>query len=76
MNPDVYSGAWGGSHCRDSPVPCRGRNCDCEGETCVASEKYFEEFKKTFKYSLPGTGAIAAFIAESIQVSPHDASAM
>ena len=68
MNPDVYLGPWGGSRCRDSPIPPGGRKCDCSPNKCTASEKYFSEFKDTFKFSLPKDGNVAAFIAESIQV--------
>lgn len=69
MNPDVYLGPWGGSRCRDSPIPAGGRKCDCGPNKCSASEKYFSEFLDTFKFSLPRDGNVAAFIAESIQVS-------
>lgn len=68
MNPDVYRGLWGGSHCRDSPVLRRAITCECIGNKCVAADKYFHQMENTIKYSLPKSGKIAAFIAESIQV--------
>lgn len=66
--PDVYKGTWGGSKCRDSLVQVTGRKCDCRVGECVASEKYFQNFNESFRFSLPCTHNIAAFIAESIQV--------
>lgn len=66
--PDVYKGSWGGSNCRDSPIQVSGRNCACEEKECIASEKYFDDFKETFQFSLPYKHNIAAFVAESIQV--------
>lgn len=71
MNPDVYRGSWGGSKCRDSPVPPGRRKCQCTGENCAASDKYLEQLENVFKFSLPKTGQVAAFIAESIQVSEN-----
>ncbi|XP_015595450.1 alanine--glyoxylate aminotransferase 2, mitochondrial isoform X2 [Cephus cinctus] len=67
MNPDVYRGRWGGSHCRDSPVSPGGRKCDCTDDYCLAADKYFAEFEETFRFELPNDGSVAAFIAESIQ---------
>ncbi|XP_020710165.1 alanine--glyoxylate aminotransferase 2 homolog 1, mitochondrial [Athalia rosae] len=66
-NPDVYHGPWGGSRCRDSPIAPGNRKCQCTGGTCFASDKYFEQIKDVFKFSLPNNGRVAAFIAESIQ---------
>ncbi|XP_034193452.1 alanine--glyoxylate aminotransferase 2, mitochondrial [Osmia lignaria lignaria] len=65
--PDVYKGSWGGSSCRDSPVQVSGRNCACGEKECIASDKYFDDFKETFQFSLPYKHSIAAFVAESIQ---------
>ncbi|KAK9300608.1 hypothetical protein QLX08_006763 [Tetragonisca angustula] len=65
--PDVYRGDWGGSRCRDSPVQVAGRKCDCGEGECVASEKYFEKLAESFRFNLPCTGSVAAFVAESIQ---------
>ncbi|XP_003489726.1 alanine--glyoxylate aminotransferase 2, mitochondrial isoform X1 [Bombus impatiens] len=65
--PDVYKGDWGGSKCRDSPVQVIGRECDCGDEECVASEKYFQKFDESFRFSLASTHSVAAFVAESIQ---------
>nr|XP_012147991.1 PREDICTED: uncharacterized protein LOC100880478 isoform X3 [Megachile rotundata] len=65
--PDVYKGNWGGSKCRDSPVQVTAKNCDCGEQECLASEKYFSDFKEVFCYSLPSKQSIAAFVAESIQ---------
>lgn len=67
-NPDVYKGRWGGSQCRDSPISRIGRTCECIGNQCKASEKYFNELENIFKYSLSSSGHIAGFICESIQV--------
>ncbi|KAK0168982.1 hypothetical protein PV327_002738 [Microctonus hyperodae] len=67
MNPDVYRGLWGGSHCRDSPVLHRAITCECVGNKCIAADNYFHQMENTIKYSLPKSGKIAAFIAESIQ---------
>ena len=68
MNPDPYRGIFGGAHCRDSPVQAL-RKCDCAAGTCQASGAYLNQFDEVFKYSLPKDGKIAAFFAESIQVS-------
>lgn len=70
-NPDVYSGPWGGSGCRDSPVAPGGRECECVNGSCLASDKYLDQLENVFKFSLPNDGKIAAFIAESIQVGNH-----
>lgn len=64
MNPDIFRGLWGGSKCRDSLVQV-SRNCDC-GEVCNAKEKYLDQFRELFKYTLPKK-SVAAFFAESIQ---------
>lgn len=45
-----------------------GRECDCGDDECVASEKYFQKFDESFRFSLASTHSVAAFIAESIQV--------
>lgn len=45
-----------------------GRECDCGDEECVASEKYFQKFDESFRFSLASTHSVAAFVAESIQV--------
>lgn len=71
MFPDLYRGEWGGSKCRDSPVQTIGRNCNCSEGQCVASEKYFHDFEEMFCFSLPSAQSIAAFVAESIQVSQN-----
>lgn len=66
--PDIYRGNWGGSKCRDSLIQVIGRKCDCKDKECIASEKYFQKFDESFRFSLPCSHNIAAFIAESIQV--------
>ncbi|XP_008544084.1 alanine--glyoxylate aminotransferase 2, mitochondrial [Microplitis demolitor] len=66
MNPDVYKGPWGCSHCRDCPVSNR-KSCSCVGNNCQAADKYFGQLQNIFKYCLPSSKPIAAFIAESIQ---------
>ncbi|XP_058056683.1 alanine--glyoxylate aminotransferase 2, mitochondrial isoform X2 [Anopheles bellator] len=65
MNPDPYSGLWGGKHCRDSPVQTT-RDCACREQDCCASDMYYDQLEQTFKYSLP-RGKVAAMFAESIQ---------
>uniref|UniRef100_A0A182T242 Alanine--glyoxylate aminotransferase 2, mitochondrial n=1 Tax=Anopheles maculatus TaxID=74869 RepID=A0A182T242_9DIPT len=65
MNPDPYTGIWGGNQCRDSPVQTT-RNCDCQDGECKASDKYYEQLEQIFKYSVP-RGKVAAMFAESIQ---------
>ncbi|PBC32658.1 Alanine--glyoxylate aminotransferase 2 [Apis cerana cerana] len=65
--PDIYRGIWGGSKCRDSLIQVTGRKCDCKDKECIASEKYFQKFDESFRFSLPCSHNIAAFIAESIQ---------
>ncbi|XP_035892423.1 alanine--glyoxylate aminotransferase 2, mitochondrial isoform X1 [Anopheles stephensi] len=65
MNPDPYTGIWGGKQCRDSPVQTT-RICDCQEGECKASDKYYEQLEQIFKYSLP-RGKVAAMFAESIQ---------
>lgn len=64
MNPDVYTGIWGGNQCRDSPIQT-DRSCSCAGE-CEAGKQYLNQFKNELKYEFPKTG-VAAFFAESIQ---------
>lgn len=68
-NPDVYLGAWGGSNCRDSPVQAGNRKCNCAKGQCMAEDSYVKDFKDLYKSVIPNDGKIAAFIAESIQVS-------
>ncbi|XP_055627447.1 alanine--glyoxylate aminotransferase 2, mitochondrial isoform X1 [Toxorhynchites rutilus septentrionalis] len=65
MNPDPYTGIWGGKNCRDSPIQTT-RNCDCAVGQCLASDNYYDELEQIFKYSLP-RGKVAAMFAESIQ---------
>lgn len=66
MNPDPYSGIWGGKYCRDSPSQTH-RLCDCKAnENCVAGLKYYNELEQVFKYSMP-LGKCAGMFAESIQ---------
>jgi alanine-glyoxylate transaminase / (R)-3-amino-2-methylpropionate-pyruvate transaminase len=65
MNADPYTGIWGGKNCRDSPVQTT-RHCDCPANQCLASDKYYEQLEKVFKFSLP-RGQCAAMFAESIQ---------
>ncbi|XP_058794811.1 alanine--glyoxylate aminotransferase 2, mitochondrial isoform X3 [Phymastichus coffea] len=65
-NPDVYAGAWGGAHCRDSPVQT-SRSCECVAGQCQAGDNYVREFRELYECSLAADGKIAAFTAESIQ---------
>ncbi|KAL7037910.1 hypothetical protein ACKWTF_009396 [Chironomus riparius] len=65
MNPDPYTGIWGGKNCRDSPVQTK-RNCDCTHGKCLAEDNYINQLESEFKYSLP-RGKLAAMFAESIQ---------
>ncbi|KAG5679691.1 hypothetical protein PVAND_009244 [Polypedilum vanderplanki] len=65
MNPDPYTGIWGGSNCRDSPVQTN-RKCDCTQGKCLAEDNYINQLESEFKYSLP-RGKLAALFAESIQ---------
>lgn len=44
------------------------KRCNCPENNCEACDKYFDEFQDVIKHSLPKSGKIAAFIAESIQV--------
>lgn len=64
MCPDVFSGPWGGSHCRDSPVQTV-RSCSCSPGTCQAKDQYIEQLKDVFQTCVPKR--IAGFIAEPIQ---------
>lgn len=64
-NPDPYNGIWGGKYCRPSPVQS-DRKCDCFDGTCKATDKYMEELRDVFNYSVP-KGRCAGMIAESIQ---------
>ncbi|XP_023711724.1 alanine--glyoxylate aminotransferase 2, mitochondrial isoform X3 [Cryptotermes secundus] len=65
MNPDVYQGLWGGSHCRDSPVQTT-RHCDCKPDECNACDMYYGQLEEIFKYSLRA-GNLAGFFTETIQ---------
>uniref|UniRef100_A0A336LW49 Alanine--glyoxylate aminotransferase 2, mitochondrial n=1 Tax=Culicoides sonorensis TaxID=179676 RepID=A0A336LW49_CULSO len=65
MNPDPYTGIWGGNKCRDSPIQT-DRACNCGANGCEASKNYIKELDQIFKYSLP-KGKVAAMFAESIQ---------
>ncbi|XP_058829546.1 alanine--glyoxylate aminotransferase 2, mitochondrial isoform X2 [Topomyia yanbarensis] len=65
MNPDPYTGIWGGSNCRDSPVQTT-RHCNCPANQCIACDQYYDQLEQVFKYSLP-RGKVAAMFAESIQ---------
>ncbi len=67
MNPDPYTGLWGGKYCRDSPVQTT-RNCNCSPNACEASKMYVQQLKEIFKYSMP-KGKCAAMFTESIQGS-------
>jgi alanine-glyoxylate transaminase/(R)-3-amino-2-methylpropionate-pyruvate transaminase len=67
MNPDVYRGLWGGSHCRDSPVQTT-RHCDCKRDECNACDMYYGQLEEIFSYSVRA-GNLAGFFAESIQAS-------
>ncbi|XP_054942856.1 alanine--glyoxylate aminotransferase 2, mitochondrial [Physeter macrocephalus] len=64
MCPDVFSGPWGGSHCRDSPVQTI-RKCSCAPDCCQAKDQYIEQFKDTLSTSV--AKSIAGFFAEPIQ---------
>ncbi|PIK61802.1 hypothetical protein BSL78_01257 [Apostichopus japonicus] len=64
MCPDVYTGTWGGKHCRDSPVQAN-RTCNCEVGSCQAKDNYISQFADVMKYSMPQK--IAGFFSESIQ---------
>lgn len=64
MNPDVFRGPWGGSHCRDSPIQTI-RTCSCEEGQCMAGDLYIDQLKDVMRHSLPPK--IAGFIAEPIQ---------
>lgn len=64
-NPDPFNGIWGGQYCRPSPVQS-DRKCDCFDGTCKATDKYMEELRDVFNYSVP-KGRCAGMIAESIQ---------
>lgn len=65
----MYLGAWGGSNCRDSPVQAGNRTCDCSKGHCLAEDHYVKDFKDIYKALVPSDGKIAAFTAESIQVT-------
>ncbi len=68
MNPDVYTGIWGGSNCRDSLVQTdRKCNCDCDVSTCGAGDKYIKQLDELLIYSFPQKKVAGMFI-ESIQV--------
>lgn len=66
MNPDVYQGVWGGSHCRDSIIQA-DRECPCStANRCYAEDMYYDQLYDVIKFSTPKNG-IAGFWAESIQ---------
>jgi alanine-glyoxylate transaminase/(R)-3-amino-2-methylpropionate-pyruvate transaminase len=68
MNPDVYKGLWGGSHCRDSPIQTQ-QQCSCspgEGGVCQAGDKYLAQLDEVLTYSTPQKKVAGMFI-ESIQ---------
>ncbi|XP_066584732.1 alanine--glyoxylate aminotransferase 2, mitochondrial [Prorops nasuta] len=67
MNPDVYRGPWGNSGCRDCPVKPAEKICSCSSMRCEASEKYFHQLEDVLRSTLPNSGKLAGFIAESIQ---------
>lgn len=60
-----YSGHWGGQYCRPSPIQS-DRKCDCFDGKCKATDKYIDDLKDVFNYSVP-KGRCAGMIAESIQ---------
>uniref|UniRef100_A0A8D2KSA4 Alanine--glyoxylate aminotransferase 2, mitochondrial n=1 Tax=Varanus komodoensis TaxID=61221 RepID=A0A8D2KSA4_VARKO len=64
MLPDVFSGPWGGSYCRDSPVQTI-RKCTCSPGSCHAKGQYVEQLRDTLRTCVPK--ALAGFIAEPIQ---------
>eukprot|EP00123_Amoebidium_parasiticum_P016150 comp23309_c0_seq1/m.38301 comp23309_c0_seq1/g.38301 ORF comp23309_c0_seq1/g.38301 comp23309_c0_seq1/m.38301 type:complete len:512 (-) comp23309_c0_seq1:15-1550(-) len=64
--PDPYTGIWGGSNCRDSPIQA-DRTCSCPPNHCQAGDMYARQLKEIIDYSTPKNGGIAAFFAESIQ---------
>ncbi|XP_053557175.1 alanine--glyoxylate aminotransferase 2, mitochondrial [Bombina bombina] len=64
MNPDVFRGIWGGSHCRDSPVQTI-RKCSCSPGCCEAKDRYIDQLKDTLNTCAAKN--VAAFIAEPIQ---------
>lgn len=63
--PNPYTGIWGGSSCRTSPIQT-DRECDCSEGRCKATDNYINDLKDVFRYSLP-KGKIAGMFAESIQ---------
>ena len=65
MNPNPYSGIWGGKHCRDSPIQV-ARECECSLEECDAANKYLEQLRNTIEFST--SKKLAGFFAEPIQV--------
>ncbi|XP_070575639.1 alanine--glyoxylate aminotransferase 2, mitochondrial-like [Ptychodera flava] len=64
MNPDVFRGPWGGTHCRDSPVQTI-RKCDCPADCCLASDNYVEQLKDVLRHTCGKK--VAGFFAEPIQ---------
>lgn len=64
MNPDVYRGPWGGSHCRDS-LSQTTRKCDCSPDHCNAADQYAQQLEDTLAHSCPKK--IASFYAEPVQ---------
>ncbi|XP_055378795.1 alanine--glyoxylate aminotransferase 2, mitochondrial [Condylostylus longicornis] len=66
MNPDPFSGIWGGSNCRNSIIQTL-RQCECTNKSeCMATTKYYKQLENVLKYSLPQKN-VAALFAESIQ---------
>uniref|UniRef100_A0A0N5B1T7 Alanine--glyoxylate aminotransferase 2, mitochondrial n=1 Tax=Strongyloides papillosus TaxID=174720 RepID=A0A0N5B1T7_STREA len=66
MNPDPYTGPWGGKNCRDSIIQ-PNRDCDCSKGQCKAGDKYFRQFKETIEYDFPSSTGPAGFLIESVQ---------
>ncbi|XP_039606449.1 alanine--glyoxylate aminotransferase 2, mitochondrial isoform X1 [Polypterus senegalus] len=64
MCPDVYSGIWGGSHCRDCLIQA-DRKCSCTSGSCHAKDMYLEQLKDTLDTSM--SKSVAGFFAEPIQ---------
>lgn len=65
--PDVYSGRFGGSKCRDSVCQVADRGCSCATSVdCAASDAYIEDLESVLHTTVALKGP-AAMIAESIQ---------
>lgn len=52
LNPNPYSGRWGGKNCRDSIVQTT-RQCECSANECAATENYYQDLEEVFRYSIP-----------------------